>query len=252
MTVLRICVVLTCVTFVAWVDPCRTAAQEEATSAADVLERYVEALGGEMALQSLEAAEYEGTIDSAGTPGTFTFLHAQGKCAMTVNLSGRPVVRLGFDGEYLWQQHGPRGFKHQAERFVGLGVDLPGTPMTALEWLELKDDSTLLESKRVSERLTDVVRIAMPDGQLVTGFFDQESGLLVQAVYDSGETPTLYMLEYADEPIESLRFVNKATASVAGTPRFVWTVDSIVANPKLKGDEFRVPDGLIEGEPGGG
>lgn len=225
--------------FVASVD-----AQESPTSAAAVLERYVDAMGGEMALQSLESVEYEGTIESGGTPGTFAFLHAQGKVAMTVNLSGRPVVRVGFDGEYIWQQNGTRGFKNRAERFVGLGLDLPGTPMTALEWLELKNDTTLLESALVGERMTNVVSIEMPDGQPVTGFFEQESGLLIQAVYGGGDTATEYKLEYAAEPIEGLRFVNKATSSVAGNPRFVWTVDNIVANPDLDGDEFDIPDGI--------
>ncbi len=224
------------------------AAQESPTSAGAVLERYVEALGGEMLLQSLEAVEFEGTIDSAGTPGTFTFLYAQEKCAMTVNLSGRPVVRLGFDGEYLWQKNGSFGFKRPADRFVGLGVDLPGTPISALEWLERKDQTTLHDSAVVDERRADVVQIEMPEGQVITGFFDRESGLLVQAIYGEGDTATEYRLQYAAQPLEGLRFVNKATASVAGTPgpRFVWTVDNIVVNPQLDREAFRMPEGLGE------
>ena len=233
--------------------PAPASAQEQAElTAASILDRYVEALGGEMALQSLEGVEYVGEIDSGGFPGTFVFLYVGGKCKMTINVSGQPAVHAGFDGEYIWQQRGTLGFKQPSDRFVGLGVDLPGTPMTTLEWLEQKDQSILLEPARVGERSAHVISFEGPEGQTVKGFFDQESGLLIQAIYITDAGATEYRLEYADEPIEGLIFVNKATSSIGGTTRFIWTVTNIVANPELDGSEFQIPDGLIEGEPGGG
>ncbi|MGI9519653.1 MAG: hypothetical protein ACR2NP_21550 [Pirellulaceae bacterium] len=224
---------------------CCSAQDQTGTSAPEVLQNYVEALGGEMVLRSLEAIKYEGTINPAGThPSSFSCLYAPGRGALrVVELAPGHVNRVGFDGEHIWRQRGHYAIRHRAEGFEIRELELPGMPTTALEWLERKDKAILLDTKRIDGRVIDVIRIGRVEGQLVTGFFDRESGLLVQSVYGDGSRASEYRFEYAEEPIDGVRFVNKTTRSMSKTTSHL-IVDRFVVNPELDGNEFRIPDGV--------
>src|SRR5436309_6973690 len=88
-------------------EPAATQATETAPTVDQVLDRYVQALGGKAALQRLTRRIVRGTFTSADlqADGTFEiYAKAPNKQLLILQAAGFGTFRQGFDGTAAWEQ----------------------------------------------------------------------------------------------------------------------------------------------------
>jgi hypothetical protein len=89
-----------------WADQAPTSGNQAAqlTTAAQVLDRYKEALGGERAIAKIQSKTVRGEVESTATPGkgTFIFYGKPFKTLFKLTRADGTEVTAGFDGKVSW------------------------------------------------------------------------------------------------------------------------------------------------------
>lgn len=184
----------------ALVMPLSLAAQEDLPPARDIIDRYVEAIGGADAVESQPARRVLGRVElpAQGLSGDIEMLAAPpNKYVMTVDLSGIGVVRSGYDGETAWMIHPAMGpmlldglMLQQAKQQASMRSPLhPDEFIAELETVE-----------RVEWEGCDCyrVRVVTQWDEEYFEFFDVETGLLKGSIRDQaspmGEIETVTLV----------------------------------------------------------
>lgn len=172
-------------------------AQEPPTlSAADILERYIAALGGREAFSRIQAVVMTGTLsgnnvldelDTGRAPsaaqqhGSFdSYWKAPGKRLNVRTVAGYGTSKLGFDGRQAWQQSPgapAREITGEALKMIERGRAL--NPV--LDWRSLYPRLESKGTKRIAGADCFVVRLVRPGGEAITDFFDTRTFLLVHS-----------------------------------------------------------------------
>jgi carboxyl-terminal processing protease len=141
-----------------------------------IIDRYIEALGGRKALEKLTSRVSKGTIElqSMGLTGTTeVYEQAPNKSSTIINVEGLGTIQQTFDGTRSWMQHPLEGY-----------VAFPRVRSEAdfhreLHFKELHPGLVLAGKETVGERETFVLRSYSNLG-LEKWYFDVQDGLLLR------------------------------------------------------------------------
>ncbi len=165
-------------------------------AAADVLERYLAALGGRQAFARISTVIMTGTLSGnnvldelePGHPpslaeqhGTFeSYWKAPGKRLNVRTVAGYGTSRLGFDGEHAWTEapgEPPRALTGDALR----SIERSSALNPALDWRTLYARVELKGMQKTGGHDAYVIRLVRPDGEAITDFFDSQTFLLLHS-----------------------------------------------------------------------
>jgi hypothetical protein len=165
------------------------ASQDALPPAEQVIDRYVEAMGGRDALLGHASSRSTGTfaMPAAGITGTLVVEAAPNRMASQVEIPGLGLIRNGFDGEVGWSVDpnlGPRLLD---------GLELAAMQENAHQLAALRDPS--LFTVRETVEFTEMngqpcyrVRLVWNSGRETFECYSVETGLMV-AMSASQETP---------------------------------------------------------------
>lgn len=178
------------------------AASAAATPSSDqILDKYVNAIGGQAAWQKLNSRVSKGTIDipAMGVSGTVE-IHEKAPDSMiaVVNVAGS-VFERGFDGTVGWSDDPMNG-----QRTLS-GAELEDSKRQADFYHQLdirKHYSKLVVTgtEKVGDHDAYVIEATSASGDVDKMYFDTQSGLLVRAVTNihSAQGPTVVEAELTD------------------------------------------------------
>ncbi len=155
-----------------------------------ILDKYVEALGGKTAIEKLTSRESKGKLEVAemGAGGTITLLaKTPDKILLTIDVEGFGVIQQACNGDVAWANDPMRGLRDVS------GAELAAQKRAALfhRELKMKDQYSKMEVKskeKIGEKDAYVVEATPTEGAVEKMYFDAQTGLLVRFDGDR-ETP---------------------------------------------------------------
>ena len=146
-----------------------------------ILDRYVEALGGKAAMEKLNTRVSKGSFEAAqgGSGSVEIYAKAPNKNALIVDVEGMGQFRQGFDGTVGWTDNAQAGLREME------GQELSVTRRSAvfhgpLKLRELYPQMTLKGMQKVGERDAYLIEADPGDGSLRRMYFDARTGLLLR------------------------------------------------------------------------
>jgi hypothetical protein len=165
------------------------AAQDAALPTADqVLDSYVQALGGKPALEKISSRVSEGNFDvpEMGAGGSITiYAKAPNKTALVIEVPGFGTIRQGVDGEVAWEDSPMSGLTEKS----GAALAAAKRDATFNRELNLKAHYKEVEMKgkqQIGDQQVYALVLTPEEGSPETWYFDAATGLLtrVEAVRD--------------------------------------------------------------------
>ncbi len=183
-----LCVIATLTAF-AQTAPQKSDTKAPATAKADampsvdqILDKYVQALGGKAAIEKVTSTVITGTFDlpamSMSGPMEI-YAKAPNKNAVIINLAGFGVVQSGFNGAIGWSQDPQSGLREMA------GAELADAKRDAefyrdIRLKQLFPKMTITGKEKVGERDAYVIEATPADGKPEKMYFDTQTGLLLR------------------------------------------------------------------------
>jgi hypothetical protein len=220
---------------------------EQLPSVDQILNRYVQALGGKAAIEKLTSMALTGTVEaqSAGLKGKAELIaHVPNKYLLKIDIDGLGAFTQAFDGSAGWAQDPINGIR-----------DISG-----LELAQLKREADLHREVHLKETYTKLVvkgkeKVGTNDAYVVEGtppeggseklYFDTQSGLLLRtdAVTRSpqGEIPVeAYVEDYKEvNGVKIPATLRQVTSVLTSTIKFT----DIKANVDVDQSRFGKPKG---------
>jgi hypothetical protein len=218
----------------------------DAPTAAEILDRYVDVTGGEAAYAKLYNRVTRGTfeITQAGIRGEVTIYHARPHQMYTVlDLEGIGRQESGASGDVVWElspMTGPR-IKTGEEQQTSLR---DGTFDRFVVWRELYPEAVYEGTEEIDGQPCHRVVLKPDGGSPQTFYFNQRSGLMVQA---SSEVVTpmgaISVDTYPDDyrEVDGVLIPFTARVEIMGQSRSI-TTTSVEHNVKLEEDIFILPE----------
>lgn len=217
-----------------------------ATTAAEILDRYVEVTGGEAAYARFHNRVTRGTfeITQAGIQGDVTIYHARPHQMYTVlDLEDIGRQESGVSGDVVWElspMTGPR-IKTGEEQLTALR---DGTFDRFVIWRELYPETAYEGIEEIDGQSCHRVVLKPDGGSPQTFYFDQRTGLMIQA---SSEVATpmgaisvdTYPGDYRE--VDGVLIPFTARVEVMGQSRTI-TTTGVEHNVALDDDIFDLPD----------
>jgi outer membrane lipoprotein-sorting protein len=147
-----------------------------------VLDKYIEALGGRQALEKITSRQAKGNFDlpAMEATGTLTMVaKAPNKSAMTIDVPGIGVFQMAFDGAVGWENNPMVGMRELAGKELA-ARKRDSTFNGELKYKELFEKIVVKGKEKVAERDAYVVEATPAEGSVEKMYFDAESGLLVR------------------------------------------------------------------------
>src|SRR5712692_191780 len=147
-----------------------------------VLDKYVQAVGGKAAIEKLTSRVSKGTLEAPdqGVSGSIEiYAKAPNKTASIVDVPGFGQFRQGFDGSVGWAdnpQTGVREMSGQELSIMKRGAEFH----QVLKLRESYPKMTLKGTQKIGTRNAHVVEADPGDGTLRRMYFDTETGLLLR------------------------------------------------------------------------
>jgi outer membrane lipoprotein-sorting protein len=159
-------------------------------TAAEIIDKSIEATGGRAAMEKLSSTYAKGTMEftSQEAHGVMEFYaKAPNKQLIVMNLESVGEIKQAFDGQVAWGQDPS-----------GQVIEVTGAPLddmkqnavfnAALKWRDLFPKVELTGEDTVGGRKAFVIRLTNEKGKVITRYYDTETFLLLR---ESGnrETP---------------------------------------------------------------
>lgn len=215
--------------------------------AGEIIDRYVEAIGGREAYLAPQSLRMIGTfgVPAAGLTGSFTLISAKpDRMKMQVDLPGVGEILSGYDGEIGWSVNPMTG------AMVFEGERLMQTREEARFISGLRDASLFQSRETVGEAESQgqpcwEVKLVWTSGRETVDCYSKESGLLLQsrttAITDMGNVHTTSL--YADyEMFDGRRYPTRMVQQMIGQEQ-VMSIDSVVFN-QVEPSAFTLPDAI--------
>lgn len=163
--------------------PQKPAAKADAMPSVDqILDKYVQALGGKAAIEKLTSTVITGTFDlpAMGMSGPLeVYAKAPNKNATIINLAGFGVVQFGFNGTIGWSKDPQSGLREMT------GAELADAKRDSEFYRDIKlkqlfPKMTLTGKEKVGEREVYVIEATPADGKPEKMYFDTQTGLLLR------------------------------------------------------------------------
>ena len=147
-----------------------------------ILDKYVQALGGKAALEKITSTASKGTfeIPAFGATGSAeVWEKAPNKTAMKLDIPGFGLVQEGFNGTVAWSQDPQSGMREKA------GAELAATKLDAdfykpVRLKQLYPTITVKGKEKLGEKDVYVLTAKPAEGSPETWYFDATTGLLVK------------------------------------------------------------------------
>ncbi len=146
-----------------------------------VLDKYVQALGGKAAIEKLTSRVSKGTFEAPGIEGSIEiYAKAPNKAASMVDVPGFGQVRQAFDGSVGWVDNPQVGLREMS------GQELSTTKRGAefyqvLKLREFYPKLTLKGAQKLGTRDAYLIEADPGDGSLRRMYFDTQTALLVRS-----------------------------------------------------------------------
>ncbi len=160
------------------------AAKADLPSASSIIERFVEAIGGEQAIRSQGARQGRGTltIPAQGISGAVeAFSAPPNRSLMRIDLAGMGVVRTGYDGNVGWVIHPAMGPMVMDGRMLEQ-MQQQSDMLAALHPEKYIAGAETLERTDFEGRSCYKVKITTQSGEEYVEFFDVDTGLLTGTI----------------------------------------------------------------------
>jgi len=235
-----------------------TASSAEPT-AEDLLDKFVEAMGGKAAMEKVENRVTRGKLEMAaqGIEMSLTIVAARPNLNYTLiesDMTGK--IERGCDGEVVWENSAMMGaqIKEGQER-----TDFLRDSMFDkwLHWREIYPEVEYVGTETLAEKPVHKIVVTPEDGKPQTLFIDQDSNLAVRVdmVVENpmGTFPVIsYLKDY--RAIDGILVPHIVEVEVMGQKRVI-TTSSVEHNVELPADRFAVPSeirAILEQEAGDG
>jgi hypothetical protein len=176
-----------------------------------VLDKYVQALGGKANIEKQTSRVSKGTFEIAAFGATGTaevFEKAPNKSAAVIDVPGFGTIKEGFDGKVAWASEPQTGLREKT------GAELASTKLDSdfyrpLKLKQLYPKITVKGKEKVGDRETYVLEATPADSSVELWYFDAENGLLLRQDAErespQGKTPVqIYFSSYKD--IDGVKF----------------------------------------------
>ena len=217
--------------------------QHPLPTVAEILDRYIKALGGMQALEKVTTRMRKGSVNVSGVQGTFEFYEVAPNKALLIGSLPPPLgsVQQAFDGSKGW-------VKNQNGVFDMSG---DGLDQVRREWLfygDVKFDEqfktmSVAGRERVDSREFYVVLGTRADGEIERLYFDVQTGLLARRY---SESPTYFgglpnAVDYDDYRKVGKVRLPFVVRKVRGGTMFVQTISEYRLNIKVDEAQFKKP-----------
>jgi len=147
-----------------------------------ILDKYVQAVGGKAALEKLTSRVSKGTFEAPdqGAEGAVTiYAKAPNKAASVVLVANFGEIRQGFDGTVGWAQGIDGGVREMSGQELSVAKRAADFRQ-ALKLRELYPKMTVKGTEKVGSHDAYVIEADPGDGSLRRMYFDPETGLLLR------------------------------------------------------------------------
>ena len=215
-------------------------------SAEEILDRYVEAIGGKDAHQKVNNRVIRGTLHmpAEGITGTIEAYEARPNLSYSViEIEGMIRQERGTDGKTAWERHSVSGTRlltgDELRQFMREAVF-----DAEANWRKLYEKAETVGIEEIDDKPAYHVALTARGGEKMAAYYDRSSSLLVKFVMKvrsrTGETVVeTYPSDY--RKVAGVLIAHKQRL-VIGTIEQVLTFDSVQINVKLGPDRFALPD----------
>jgi zinc protease len=202
-------------------------------TAADVTDRYVEAIGGVIKLSAMKDLTISATTEMQGMPISFeTYNKAPNKLRVEIGSGGTIFSTQIFDGE-KGVATSPMG-KEELTGEMLEEMKIQSVLNVELHYDEYGVGQELLGIETVGGKDAYKIELTYPSGNSSTHYYDVETGLKVKSLGMAGST------EFADyREVDGVKFPF-AIKQAAGPQMIEMKVIAVKINSKLKDELFRV------------
>ncbi len=234
-----------------WLCPAWTlfAAQQggNAPSVDQILDHYVQAVGGRDAIQKVTSRDMKGTLensDDGTTSPAEIFAKAPDKYLEVVNLSDGGEALEGWNGVAGWGKDPDSGL-HDMEKAEQVAAKRDYDFYREVRLKELFPKMALSGRTKVDDRDVYIVEATSPDGAEEKMYFDAESGLLARRDFERvtiDDGIVLYEVDYDDyKDVDGLKLpstIRRKTPDYTLTYRFT----EIRQNIAVEDAKFNKPE----------
>jgi outer membrane lipoprotein-sorting protein len=147
-----------------------------------ILDKYVQAIGGKAAIEKQTSRVSKGTFEIAAFGATGTaevYAKAPNKAASVINVAGYGVVQEGFDGKAAWAVDPQNGMRDKS------GVELAATKLDAefLKPVKIKQlyPKIVVKGKdKVGDKEVYVLEATPVESSVEIWYFDTQTGLILR------------------------------------------------------------------------
>ena len=210
-----------------------------------VLDRYVEALGGRVAWQTMTSRVATGTFEmpDLGLTGTAEiYAKAPNRMMFALTLPGAGTTRAGFNGVTGWAEDPQNGLRSLS------GPELEDMKSDAMFYrdLELKSVYQKLElkgSETIEGRSAHVIEAAASSGKTSKMYFDKQSGLLVreEATREGTEGPITTQTTYENYTKIDGIYLPLTLRQSSSLLNFVVKIKEVKHNVAIDDSKFNMP-----------
>ncbi|MFZ6053299.1 M16 family metallopeptidase [Halocola ammonii] len=213
----------------------------EGMTAADVIDNYIEATGGQENWDKVNALRQQGSM--AMGPMNLTMVMKQnrkGQFSMTVSQGEQVFVKQIYDGEKAMVSQMGQKQVLEGEDAQEMAVQAEILPEAAYEKMGYELDLKGIEDVEGQEAY--VVEITTPSGAKTTEYYAVDSGLKIMSM-STQETPqgevtqTTMIKSYRE--FDGLKFASEIDQQV-GPQQIKMTVDEVTLNPKFPNSDFSI------------
>jgi hypothetical protein len=212
-----------------------------------ILDKYVQAIGGKAAVQKVMSMAMKGTFEvpAFGASGTVErYSKAPNKMVIIVEIGGFGTVQQGYNGTAGWAQDPQNGMRDIS------GKELAQTKREAdvyrdIKFKELYPKMVVLGKDKVADRDVYVIEATPADTGPEKMYFDAQSGLLVRTdltAYNAGEEVANQTLLEDYKEVDGLKVpttIRQTNPNISFTIKFT----DIKSNVPVEDTKFNKPAG---------
>ncbi len=223
-----------------------TDAKPAALPTADqILDKYVQAIGGKAAIEKQTSRVSKGSfeIPAVGASGTAEIYEkAPNRNAAIITIPGFGVVQEGYDGKTAWAQDPQSGLREKAGAELG-AAKLDGEFYKPVKLKQLYPKIVVKGKDKVGDKDVYVVEATPAESATETWYFDAQSGLLLRQDAER-ESPQgkqavqSFLEDYKDVDGVKLPFSIRQV-----TPQFTITIkiEDVKSNVPIDDAKFKKP-----------
>jgi len=204
-----------------------------------ILDKYIQAIGGKAAVEKLTSRIIKGSLVAPGGSAPIEIYEkAPNKFLVIINRPVSGVSQNGFNGAVAWSQNSQRGLREmsgpEVENFKR-EYDLH----KEIRLKELYPRMTVKGREKIGDREAYVVEAVTADGVSEAMYFDAGTGLLVRRdVTLQGTTIQGYLEDYRELDGVKLPFTSRRTRADFS---FTYKFDEVIHNVKIEDAKFNKP-----------